>query len=56
MAYMMDGDNNAYSSVYNDQPCGLFRFIGKEDWALHVTKKMTSGLRDIVKSFKVRSL
>ena len=53
MAYMRDGDNNEYSSVYNDQPCGLFRFIGKEDCALYVTKKMTSGLRNIVKSFKV---
>ena len=54
--YVGDGDSNSYSAVCNAQPYGPLTFIDKEDCISHVTKRMGTGLREIVKSYKGMNL
>ena len=50
--YIGDGDSKAYSSVKNSMPYGPLVFINKEECPAHITKRMGTGLRKIVKNYK----
>ena len=50
--YIGDGDSKAYSAVTHDQPYGPNVYIPKEECVSHVTKRMGSGLRALLKDYK----
>ena len=50
--YIGDGDSKAYSSVKNSMPYGPLVYINKEECRAHITKRMGTGLRTIVKNYK----
>lgn len=50
--FIGDGDSKAYSAVSQDQPYGPAVFIPKEECVSHVTKRMGTGLRTLVKDYK----
>ena len=45
-------DSKAYSSVKNSMPYGPLIYINKEECRAHITKRMGTGLRTIVKNYK----
>ena len=47
-----DGDSKAYSFVKNSMPYGPLVYINKEECLVHITKRMGTGLRTIVKNYK----
>ena len=47
-----DGDSKAYSAVVNSLPYGGDVFINKEECRAHITKRMGTGLRTLVKNYK----
>ena len=47
-----DGDSKAYSSVKNSMPYGPLVYINKEECRVHITKRMGTELRTIVKNYK----
>ena len=49
--YIEDGDSKAYSSVKNSMPYGPIVYINKEECWPHITKRMGTGLRMIVKNY-----
>lgn len=50
--FIGDGDSKAYSAVCKDQPYGPAEFIRKEECIAHVTKRMGSGLRTLLRDYK----
>ena len=48
--YVGDGDSKAYSAVRDSMPYGPLIYIVKEKCEAHVTKRMRTGLRSIVKN------
>lgn len=47
--YVGDGDSKSYTTVSNAQPYGPLEFIEKEECISHITKRMGTGLREIVR-------
>ena len=50
--FIGDGDSKAYAAVTMDQPYGTTVFIEKQDCVSHVTKRMGTGLRALVRDYK----
>ena len=50
--FIGDGDSSAYTTVSNAQPYGPLNPINKEECVSHITKRMGTGLRDIVEKHK----
>ena len=50
--YIGDGDSKSYSTVAKAMPYGLLVHIAEEECVAHITKRMGSGLREIVKRSK----
>ena len=50
--YIGDGDSKAYISVKNSMPYGPPVYINKEECQAHIAKRMSTGLRSIVKNYK----
>ena len=50
--YVGDGDSKSYSVVRDSMPYGPLIYIVKEECKSHVTKRMGTGLRSIVKNYK----
>ena len=50
--YIGDGDSKSYSTVAKAMPYGLLVHIAEEECVAHITKRMGSGLRGIVKRCK----
>ena len=50
--YIGDGESKSYSAVSNSQPYGPLVNILKEECVSHITKRMGTGLRDIVNCCK----
>ena len=48
--YICDGDSKAYSSVKNSMPYGPLIYVNKAECRAHITKRMGTGLRTIVKN------
>ena len=49
---LADGDSKSYTTVANAKPYGPLVDILKEECTSHITKRMGTGLREIVKSCK----
>lgn len=54
--FIGDGDSKAYTDVCKAAPYGPAVFIPKEECISHVTKRMGSALRNLVKEWKGISL
>ena len=50
--YIGDGDSKANSTAQKSMPYGPLVFIKKEECKAHITKRMGTGLRTIVRNFK----
>lgn len=50
--FIGDGDSKAYSAVCKANPYGPAEFIPKEERIAHVTKRMGTGLRALLKEYK----
>ena len=50
--YIGDGDSSSYSRVSKASPYGVLRPIGKSECYVHVTKRMGTGLRKLIKEYK----
>ena len=50
--YIGDGDSKACSSVKNNMLYGPLVYLNKEERWVHITKRMGTGLRTIVKNYK----
>lgn len=50
--FIGDGDSKAYSAVCKANPYGPAEFIPKEECIAHVTKRMGTGLRTLLKEYK----
>ena len=50
--YIGDGDSSAYSRVDRERPYGACFFIEKQECVNHVTKRMGTSLRSLVKEYK----
>ena len=50
--YIGDGDSSGYSAVDKEKPYGPTVFIPKEECISHVTKRMGTNLRNLVKEYK----
>ena len=50
--YIGDGDSKGYSVIDKEKPYGPSVFIPKEECISHVTKRMGTNLRNLVKDFK----
>lgn len=50
--FVGDGDSKAYSAVCQANPYGPSVYIPKEECIAHVTKRMGTGLRAILKEYK----
>ena len=50
--YIGDGDSKSYSTVAKAMSYGPLVHIAKEECVAHITKRMGSGLREIVKRSK----
>ena len=55
-AFVGDGDSAAYKTVLNEQPYGPDVQIVKKDCVGHVQKRMGTGLRNLVASYKGQKL
>ena len=54
--YIGDGDSKLCSIVSKAQPYGLLQFIGKEESTTHITMRMGTGLREVLRKQKVLAL
>ncbi|KAK3749152.1 hypothetical protein QZH41_009828, partial [Actinostola sp. cb2023] len=54
--FIGDGDSKAYSAVCAAQPYGPSVFIPKEECVSHVTKRMGTGLRALLRDYKGKKL
>ena len=54
--YVGDGDSKSYSTVSKACPYGPSVFIEKEECTSHITKRLGTGLREIVRSCKGKKL
>ena len=50
--YIGDGDSKSYYNVVASQPYGAVQDIAKEECTAHITKRMGTGLREIVRTMK----
>ena len=50
--FIGDGDSSAYSSICVQQPYGPTVYIPKEDCISHVTKRMGTNLRALIRDYK----
>ena len=50
--YIGDGDSSSYSNIDRTRPYGQAFFVEKDECVGHVTKRMGTGLREIIKSEK----
>ena len=50
--FIGDGDSSSYSIVQRDMPYGPLCFINKAECTNHVTKRMGTGLRKLMKDKK----
>ena len=50
--YIGDGDSKAYSSVKNSMPYVSLVYINKDKCRAHITKRMGTRLRTIVKNYE----
>lgn len=50
--YIVNGDSKAYSAVVNSLPYGGDIVVKKDKCCTHITKRMGSGLRTLVKNYK----
>ena len=50
--YVRDGDCKVYSVVRDSIPCKPLIYIVKEEFKSHITKRMGTGRRGIVKNYK----
>ena len=51
-SYVEDGDSKRYSAVRDSMPWGPLIYIVTEEYKSHITKRMGTGLRSIVKNYK----
>ena len=49
---MGDGDSSAYSTVDRERPYSPTVFIKKEECVNHITKRMGTNLRRLIKEYK----
>ncbi|KAK3703836.1 hypothetical protein QZH41_012449, partial [Actinostola sp. cb2023] len=54
--FIGDGDSKSYTAVCTSQPYGPSVFIPKEECVAHVTKRMGTGLRALLKEYKGKKL
>lgn len=54
--FIGDSDSKAYTAVKQEQPYGPAAFIPKQECVSHVTKRMGTGLRALVKDYKAKCL
>lgn len=47
--YIGDGDSKSYSTISKMQPYGPLQFIEKEECTAQITKRMGTGLREILR-------
>lgn len=50
--YIGNGDSKAYSAVVNSLPYGRDMVVNKDKFCTHITKRMSNGLRTLVKKCK----
>lgn len=50
--FIGDGDSSSYSAVCKDVPYGPTFYIPKSDCISHVTKRMGSNLRSLIRDYK----
>ena len=50
--YIGDGDSSSYREICNLQVYGPTKLVGKEEDVGHVTKRMGTNLRSIVRDYK----
>ena len=51
-SYAGDGDRNPYSAVRDSMPYRPLTYVVKEECKSHITKRLRTGLRSIVKNYK----
>lgn len=54
--FIGDGDSKAHTAVKQEQPYGPAVFIPKQECVSHVTKRMGTGLRALVRDYKGKCL
>lgn len=54
--FIGNGDSKAYTADKQEQPYGPAVFIPKQECVSHVTKRMGTGLRALVKDYKAKCL
>lgn len=54
--FIGDSDSKAYTAVKQEQPYGPAAFIPKQECVSHVTKRMGTGLRALVRDYKGKCL
>lgn len=50
--YIGDGDSSSYSRVVNEAPYGVLLPVPKAECCVHVTRRMGTGLRTLIKENK----
>ena len=50
--FIGDGDSSSYSNVEKNRPYGPLVNIGKQECVNHVTKRMGTNLRNLLKEYK----
>lgn len=50
--YIRDGDSKSYTAVSSTMPYGPLIYIEKEECVSHITKRMGTNLREIVKKMR----
>ena len=54
--FVGDGDSSDYSPIEREHPYGATVFVRKEECVNHVTKRMRTNLRRLVKEYKRQKL
>ena len=50
--FISDGDSSSYQTITALMPYGPLKFIPKAECTNHVTKRMGTGLRNLMKEYK----